>query len=59
MYKNDINFVNESNLFTQGKIIATTYMTTAREPSIYDKIVTPCFAIRHSSLDKNTSSQQW
>ena len=25
----------ESHLFTQGKTIATTYTTTAREPSIY------------------------
>ena len=31
----DTNFVNESHLFTQGKTIATTYTTTAREPSIY------------------------
>ena len=35
---NDNNFVNESHLFTQGKIITKTYTTTAREPSIYTKV---------------------
>ena len=33
--KNDINFVNESYLFTQDKTIVTTYTITAREPSIH------------------------
>ena len=33
--KTTLNFVNESHLFTQGKTIATTYTTTAQEPSIY------------------------
>ena len=32
---NDINFVNESHLFTLSRTIAKTYTTTAREPSIY------------------------
>ena len=33
----DINFVNESHLFTLGRTIAKTYTKTAREPSIYLK----------------------
>ena len=37
--ENDNNFVNESHLFTQGKIIVKTYTTTAQEPYIYSKII--------------------
>ena len=33
--KTTLNFVNESHLFTQGKTIARTYTTKAREPYIY------------------------
>ena len=31
------NFVNESYIFTQICYIVKTYMTTAREPSIYER----------------------
>ena len=40
--KKDNNFVNESQLFTLGKTIATTYTTTARELSIYGLFGTRC-----------------
>ena len=35
--------VNESQIFTQGKTIAKTYMTTARELSIYLTPTWPAF----------------
>ena len=45
MKQNDNNFINESHLFAQGKTLAKTYTTTAREPSIYFYLIFICYII--------------
>ena len=56
--QNDMNFVNESHLFTQGKTIATTYTTTAREPSIYASYEKKLCETTHRNIDHKSWSKR-